>query len=136
SPPITFTPSARAVRSSSVSRRVFPTPDSPATNASAGLPATASLSAARSSSSSVARPTKGVLLTRGATPPGSRAPPPERGDWLRAAVTMEEGTLPMVAPARRARIGRMERTCAMQLLTHGREAPYGAVRHVALADRQ
>ena len=35
-------PSARAARSSSASSRVLPTPDSPATNASAGRPATAS----------------------------------------------------------------------------------------------
>ena len=74
SPPITRIPSARATRSSSATSRVLPSPDSPAMNASPGRFSTASVSPARSSASSGARPTNVVLVTREATTtPVSRA---------------------------------------------------------------
>src|SRR6185436_13128051 len=60
-------PEARARAASSESRRVLPTPESPATNASQGLPSAASASATSSSASSSERPTNVELDTRVAT---------------------------------------------------------------------
>src|SRR4051812_49579534 len=83
SPLSTRMPDSRAARSSSMSRRVLPTPDSPATNAIEALPTRASARPASSSASSGCRPTKVVLDTRDATPEVSRripTPPPPRGE--------------------------------------------------------
>src|SRR5436190_2543762 len=57
------TPESRARSVSSSARRDLPTPDSPATSASDGLPAAALSSAPESSANSAERPTKRVLVT-------------------------------------------------------------------------
>src|SRR5262245_47973521 len=67
SPLSTRAPDAFARPAISESRRVLPTPESPATNTSHGLPAPASTSAAPSRPSPADLPTNFELLTRVAT---------------------------------------------------------------------
>src|SRR5262245_60597985 len=57
-------PPSTARSLNSLTRRLFPTPDSPATKTSEGLPSLASANAASSSASSLARPMKRLLVTR------------------------------------------------------------------------
>src|SRR5690242_2830375 len=66
---------ARARRSNSASRRVFPTPDSPATKTMDGLPAAESAKAASNSASSLPLPTTRALVIRVATAPVLRRDP-------------------------------------------------------------
>src|SRR5262245_52093197 len=82
SPWSTRPPSAAASASASATRRVFPTPDSPATTSTEGRPPAAAASASLSSASSGPRPTKRLLLTRPITSRVSCHPvrPPAAGE--------------------------------------------------------
>ena len=102
-------------------------------NARPGRPSTASVSPARSSASSGARPTNVVLVTREATTtPVSRSPPPERGDSFPAAVTAVRDTPTIVARLSAPASGgwsRLRGQCLHALATpYGwlMEAPYGS----------
>ena len=68
-------PRSVARASNSATRRLLPTPDSPATNANAGTPAAAQSSAPSRAASSSARPTKVGLETRRSTTPMMEAEP-------------------------------------------------------------